>query len=96
MVVPIVEEIDLGIDTLVPDGIFGIPIALIFIVVLGSVFTGRSAPMGLIFMGAGIGILLYLGVLDFNFDPNNNSDIAVIALIIIAITVGLLLGKRWD
>lgn len=96
MVVPIVEEIDLGIDTLVPDGIFGIPIALIFVVVLGAVFTGRSAPMGIIFIAVGIGVMLYLGILDFNFDPSNNSDIAVVILIVMAVTVGLLAGKRWD
>jgi hypothetical protein len=96
LVVPIVEPIDLGIDALVPDGIFGIPLALIFVVVLGAVFTGRSAPMGIIFIAVGIGVMLYLGILDFNFDPSNQSDIVVITLIIVAVIVGLLLGKRWD
>jgi hypothetical protein len=87
----------LGIDTIAGDsGIFGLPIVFIFIIALASIFTGRSAPMGIIFIGVAMGMMAYLGLIDFNFDPANNSNIATWAIIIVAIIIGVMVGKRWD
>ncbi len=94
---PNLKGFDLGIDVLAGEsGIFGLPLVFIFIIALASIFTGRSAPMGIIFIGVALGMMAYLGLIDFNFDPANQSQFVTWALIIIAIIVGVMVGKRWD
>jgi hypothetical protein len=87
----------LGIDVIAGEsGIFGLPLVFIFIIALAAVFTGRSAPMGIIFIAVAIGFMAYMGLVDFNFDPANQSNTAVWAIIIIAVIIGVMVGKRWD
>lgn len=94
---PSQQEFSLGIDVIAGEsGIFGLPIVFIFIIALASVFTGRSSPMGIIFVAAAIGIMAYMGMIDFNFDPANSSNLVTWSIIIIAVIVGVLIGKRWD
>lgn len=73
---------------------FGLPMVFIFIIGLAAVFTGRSAPMGIVFIVATMGIMGYLGYL--SFDLNDDFNNATWVVLIISMIVGLLVGKRWD
>jgi len=87
----------LGIDAIAGEsGIFGLPLVFIFIIALASIFTGRSAPMGIIFIAVALGFMAYMGLVDFNFDPANDSNTATWAIIIVAVIIGVMVGKRWD
>jgi len=87
----------IGIDVIAGEsGIFGLPLVFIFIIALASIFTGRSAPMGIIFIAVALGFMAYMGLIDFDFDPANDSNTATWAIIIVAVIVGVMVGKRWD
>ena len=81
----------LGIEPM--GNLFGVNMIFIFIVALAGIFTGRSAPMGVIFIVVTLGIMGFLGYLDFGNDAMNA---ATWALLIIAAILGIFLGKRWS
>ena len=78
----------LGIEPM--GDLFGVPMIFIFVVGLAGLFTGRSAPMGVIFIVATIGIMAYLGYIDFA-----NPDATWVLLVLSAI-IGVFLGKRYS
>ena len=45
--------------------LFGVNMVFIFVIALAGIFTGRSAPMGVIFILVTLGIMAFLGYLDF-------------------------------
>ena len=85
---------DIGVESMAPSGIFGMPLVFIFIIGLAAVFTGRSAQMGSIFILITIGVMAYLGYITFDFGDNTNS--ITWALMIFIAIVGVLIGKRWS
>jgi titin len=78
----------LGIEPM--GDLFGINMVFIFVIAIAGIFTGRSAPMGVIFIVVTMGIMSYLGYLDF-YAPD-----ATWALLIIAAILGIFIGKRWS
>ena len=78
----------LGIEPI--GDLFGVPMIFIFVVGLAGLFTGRSAPMGVIFIVATIGVMAYLGYIDFA-----NPDATWVLLVLSAI-MGVFLGKRYS
>ena len=52
--------------------------------------------MGIIFIAVTLGIMGYLGYINFDFDPENNSNIITWTLIIIVTFLGVFIGKRWS
>jgi titin len=85
---------DIGIESM--GDLFGLPMVFIFVIGLAAVFTGRSAPMGIIFIVVTIGMMAYMGLISFDFDPANASNTATWAILIIAMIIGVFVGKRWD
>ena len=73
--------------------LFGVNMIFIFIIAMAAIFTGKSAPMGVIFIAVTLGVMAYLGYLDFGNDALNS---ATWALIIITAILGVFLGKRWS
>ena len=78
----------LGIEPM--GDLFGINMVFIFVIAIAGIFTGRSAPMGVIFIIVTMGIMAYLGYLDF-YSPD-----ATWALLIISAILGIFIGKRWS
>ena len=78
----------LGIEPI--GDLFGVPMIFVFVVGLAGLFTGRSAPMGVIFIVATIGVMAYLGYIDFA-----NPDATWVLLVLSAI-MGVFLGKRYS
>ena len=83
-----------GIDQL--GNLFGLPLVFVFVIGIAAIFTGRSAQMGIIFIAVTLGIMGYLGYINFDFDPENNSNIITWTLIIIVAVLGAFIGKRWS
>jgi hypothetical protein len=81
----------LGIEPM--GNLFGVNMVFIFVIAMAGIFTGRSAPMGVIFIIVTLGIMAYLGYLDFGSDALNA---ATWGLLIISAILGLFLGKRWS
>ena len=81
----------LGIEPM--GNLFGVNMVFIFVIALAGIFTGRSAPMGVIFILVTLGIMGFLGYLDFGSDAMNA---ATWSLLIIAAILGIFLGKRWS
>jgi hypothetical protein len=81
----------LGIEPM--GNLFGVNMVFIFVIALAGIFTGRSAPMGVIFIIVTLGIMAYLGYLDFGSDVMNA---ATWGLLIISAILGIFLGKRWS
>jgi len=81
----------LGIEPM--GNLFGVNMVFIFVIALAGIFTGRSAPMGVIFIVVTLGIMSFLGYLDFGNDMMNA---ATWSLLIIAAILGIFLGKRWS
>ena len=78
----------LGIEPI--GDLFGIPMVFLFVIGLAGIFTGRSAPMGGIFIAATLGVMHYLGYINFT-NPE-----ATWALIVVTAIIGIFLGKRWS
>jgi hypothetical protein len=78
----------LGIEPM--GDLFGVNMIFIFVIAIAGIFTGRSAPMGVIFIIVTMGIMSYLGYLDF-YNPD-----ATWALLVIAAILGIFIGKRWS
>ena len=81
----------LGIEPM--GNLFGVNMVFIFVIAIAGIFTGRSAPMGVVFIVITMGIMAYLGYLDFGDDAMNT---ATWALLIISAILGIFLGKRWS
>ena len=81
----------LGIEPM--GNLFGVNMVFIFVIALAGIFTGRSAPMGVIFIVVTLGIMAFLGYLDFGSDLMNATTWS---LLIIAAILGIFLGKRWS
>ena len=81
----------LGIEPM--GNLFGVNMVFIFVIALAGIFTGRSAPMGVIFIVVTLGIMSFLGYLDFGSDLMNATTWS---LLIIAAILGIFLGKRWS
>jgi uncharacterized membrane protein YfcA len=73
--------------------LFGINMVFIFVIAVAGIFTGRSAPMGVIFIVITMGIMAYLGYIDFGEGAIN---VATWSLLIISAILGIFLGKRWS
>ena len=84
----------LGLESM--GDLFGLPMVFLFVIAVAAIFTGRSAPMGILIIGTLIGVMVYLGYISFDFDLANGSDVATWAMIIVAIVMGIFVGKRWD
>ena len=80
----------LGIEPM--GNLFGVNMVFIFVIAMAGIFTGRSAPMGSLFIVITLGIMAYLGYLDFGSDALNA---ATWALLIISAILGIFLGKRY-
>ena len=81
-------QTQLGIEPI--GDLFGVPMIFIFVVGLAGLFTGRSAPMGVIFILTTIGIMAYMGYIDFE-----NPD-ATWVLLLISAVIGVFIGKRYS
>ena len=81
----------LGIEPM--GNLFGVNMVFIFVIAIAGIFTGRSAPMGVVFIVITLGIMAYLGYLDFGSDAMNT---ATWALLIVSAILGIFLGKRWS
>ncbi len=75
----------LGIEPM--GNLFGVNMVFIFVIALAGIFTGRSAPMGVVFIVVTLGIMAFLGYLDFGNDAMNAATWAL--LIIAAILNGI-------
>lgn len=84
----------LGIESM--GDLFGLPMVFVFIIAVAAIFTGRTSPMGILIVAVLIGVMSYLGYIDFNFDPANASNAVTWAMIIVATIAGIMVGKRWD
>tara|TARA_B110000467_G_scaffold129899_1_gene123990 strand:- start:1237 stop:2022 length:786 start_codon:yes stop_codon:yes gene_type:complete len=80
----------LGIEPM--GDLFGVNMVFIFVIAMAGIFTGRSAPMGAIFIIVTLGIMAYLGYLDFGSTALNT---ATWALLIVSAILGIFLGKRF-
>lgn len=65
----------------------GTPVALIFVLLVAGLFTGRSAPTGILLVLALIGVLGFIGMLTI--------DEAVWGFLLLAGVLGIFLGKRF-
>ncbi|SVD77709.1 uncharacterized protein METZ01_LOCUS430563, partial [marine metagenome] len=94
----IVSEKDPDATTGQPLGIegmgdfFGMPMVFLFIIGFASVFTSRTGHMGIVIIGALIGIMFAMGYLSFG-DPT--TDTLVWGLLIFVIILGVILGKKF-
>ena len=94
----IVSDKDPDATTQQPLGIegmgdfFGMPMVFLFIIGFASVFTSRTGHMGIVIIGALIGIMFAMGYLSFG-DPT--ADMVVWGLLIITIIIGVILGKKY-
>lgn len=94
----IVSEKDPDATTGQPLGIegmgdfFGMPMVFLFIIGFASVFTSRTGHMGIVIIGALIGIMFAMGYLSFG-DPT--TDMTVWGLLIVTIILGVILGKKY-
>ena len=81
-------QTQLGIEPI--GDLWGVPMVFIFVVGMAGLFTGRSAPMGVVFILATISVMAYLGYIDFA-----NPDATWVLLVISAI-IGIFIGKRYS
>ena len=65
----------------------GTPVALIFVLLVAGLFTGRSAPTGILLVLALVGVLGFIGMLTI--------DEAVWGFLLLAGVLGIFLGKRF-
>ena len=66
---------------------FGAPLPYLFIILAAALFTGRSAPTGIIVIGVALGIMWYLGLLVI--DP------VLWGIIVVLIILGAIGGKKF-
>jgi hypothetical protein len=66
---------------------FGAPLPYLFIILAAALFTGRSAPTGIIVIGVALGVMWYLGLLVI--DP------ILWGIIVVLIILGAIGGKKF-
>ena len=66
---------------------FGVSLPFLFIIILAALFTGRSAPTGIIIVAVAIGIMWYIGI--FTLQP------FMWAVVLLLAVLGALGGKRF-
>jgi hypothetical protein len=66
---------------------FGAPLPYLFIILAAALFTGRSAPTGIIVIGIALGIMWYLGILVV--DP------VLWGIIVVLVILGAIGGKKF-
>ena len=66
---------------------FGAPLPYLFIILAAALFTGRSAPTGIIVIGIALGIMWYLGILVI--DP------VLWGIIVVLVILGAIGGKKF-
>jgi hypothetical protein len=66
---------------------FGAPLPYLFIILLAALFTGRSAPTGIIIIGVALGIMWYMGLL--TIDP------IMWGIIVVLVVLGAIGGKKF-
>jgi len=69
------------------EGMIGTPVALIFVLLVAGLFTGRSAPTGILLVLALVGVLGFIGMLTI--------DEAIWGFLLLAGVLGIFLGKRF-
>lgn len=87
---PNAEVQTLGIEGM--GDLFGMPMVFLFVIGFASLFTNRSAHMGVVFVGALVGIMFAMGYITFGTDDVN---IAIWGILIVIIILGVLLGKKY-
>jgi hypothetical protein len=65
----------------------GVPVALLFVLLVAGLFTGRTAPTGILLILALIGVLGFIGLMTI--------DDAIWGFILLAGVLGIFLGKRF-
>ena len=65
----------------------GTPVALFFILLVAGLFTGRSAPTGILLILAVVGIMGFIGMLTI--------DEATFGFVLLAGILGIFVGKRF-
>ena len=68
------------------NGLFGVPWVMLFVLAFASIWTGKSAQVGVVATAAVIGILVGMGL--FELDP------AAWAIIILLAASGMIMGKK--
>lgn len=69
------------------EGMIGTPVALIFVLLVAGLFTGRSAPTGILLVLALVGVLGFVGMLVI--------EEAIWGFLLLAGVLGIFLGKRF-
>jgi hypothetical protein len=75
---------------------FGVPLPFLFVIFLGGIFTGRSAPVGIIFI---VGTLGTMGVMGYFPNTDGSVDnmitIVIFGMMLLLAALGLFMGKRY-
>jgi len=75
---------------------FGVPLPFLFVIFLAAVFTGRSAPVGAIFITSSLGTM---GVMGYFLDPNGTTDnmmtVGIFGMILLLTALSIFMGKRY-
>ena len=77
-----------------PD-FLGVPIPFLFILFMAAIFTGRNAPVGIVFLAVTIGAM---GLMGYFPDPSTEGNTITglhWSLIVLLTAVGLFIGKRF-
>jgi hypothetical protein len=75
--------------------LFGVPIPFFFVILFTALWTGRSAPTGIIALAAVIGLM---GVMGYFTDPVTNDPLitaTIWSFIILLVALGIFIGKRF-
>jgi len=74
----------------------GVPVPYIFIIILAAIWTGRSAPTGIIILAVAIGSMGVLGYFDpVDGDPTSGSLAFFWGFIVFLTLLGVFIGKRY-
>lgn len=74
---------------------FGVPLPFLFVIFLAAIFTGRSAPTGIVFIVATIGTMGLMGYFPDPVTGNNMITASVWGMLIIITALGIFMGKRF-
>jgi hypothetical protein len=75
--------------------LFGVPIPFFFVILFTALWTGRSAPTGIIALAAVIGLM---GVMGYFTDPVTNDPLitaTIWSFIVLLVALGVFIGKRF-
>ena len=74
---------------------FGVPIPFLFVVFIAAIFTGRSAPTGIIVIAGSVGVMGLMGYFPDPTDGENMVTATVWGMIILITALGIFMGKRF-